>query len=171
VRIERPGDVSPRRILEFRSVIDEGPTALWHSETLGFRIGPKPPELTALRVTAGLPAEGGDVSHAQAALGIDAAGMLIYARVTEGPEPGRDGVLLLGLLARMKCESVLLLPHPLGAVLSSDEEAAPPNPDAITMVRAEGPGARRIFPTTPIVLPKRWAPLQQKRVREDANDR
>ncbi|HWA76377.1 MAG TPA: hypothetical protein VG937_28755 [Polyangiaceae bacterium] len=171
VRIERPGDIAPQRILEFRSVIDEGPSALWHSETLGFSIGPKAPEPTALRVTAGIPGAGGDASRAQAALGIDAAGMLIYARVTEGPEPGRDGVLLLGLLARMKCESVLLLPHPLGAVLSSDAEAQAPAPEAVTMVRAEGPGARRIFPNTPIVLPKRWAPLQQKRVREEASDR
>jgi hypothetical protein len=170
VRIERPGDVTPQRILEFRSVLDDGPTALWHSEIVGFRIGPKAPEPTALRVTAGMPAEGSDVSHAQAALGIDAAGMLIYARVTEGPEPGRDGVLLLGLLHRMNCESVLLLPHPLGAVLSSDEAPAA-NPDAVIMVRAAGPGARRIFPNTPIVLPKRWAPLQAKRVRQDASDR
>jgi hypothetical protein len=170
VRITRAADVTPQRILEFRSIISEGPSALWHSETQGFSIGPAAPEATALRVTAGLPTEGADVSRAQAALGIDAAGMLIYARLTEGPEPGRDGALLLSLLSRMKCQSVLLLPRPLGAVLSSDEPSAA-NPDTVTMVRADGPGARRIFPATPIVLPKRWAPLQQKRVRQDATER
>jgi hypothetical protein len=171
VRIERSGDVAPQRILEFRSLVSEGSTALWHSETLGFVIAPKPPEAKALRVTAGFVADADAGTHAQAALGVDAAGMLIYARVTEGPEPGHDGALLLSLLSRMTCTSVMLLPKPLGAILSTGE-ASPSGEvtDGVVLIRAEGPGARRIFPDTPIVGPKRWAPLQQKRVQDDVRE-
>jgi len=172
VRLERPGDLAPKRLLEFRSVLSDGPTALWHSETRGFAIGESPPEPLALRVTAGF-AKGADAeARAQAAVGIDAAGMLVYARVTEGPEPGRDGAMLVALLNRMTCEEVLLLPRPLGAVVSNTDELAAPGAElsGIALVRAEGPGTRRIFPDTPVVLPKRWAPLQQKRVQDEGED-
>jgi hypothetical protein len=168
VRLEREGDVNPARILEFRSIVADGPSTLWHSETRGFVISDKAPEPLALRVTTGFPRGSEVEAHAQAALGIDSAGMLIYARVTEGPEPGRDGALLLGLLTRMNCSQVLVLPRPLGAVVSSADEPPSAGLEGVTLVRAEGPGVRRIFPETPVVGPKRWAPLQQKRVQDDS---
>ncbi|MFZ5891510.1 MAG: hypothetical protein ACOY0T_10705 [Myxococcota bacterium] len=172
VRLERPGDVTPKRILEFRSVLAEGSNALWHSETRGWVIADKAPEPLALRVTAGFSRAPDAEAHAQAAVGIDSAGMLVYARLTEGPEPGRDGALLLALLNRMTCTEVLLLPRPLGAVVSNPDER--PNPGAelsgVALVRAEGPGARRVFPDTAVVLPKRWAPLQQKRVQGEEEE-
>lgn len=181
VRIQRGGDATAQqgsdmaqRILEFRSLLSEGTTALWHSEILGFVIAPKPPEPNALRVTAGFLPEPDAMAHAQAALGVDSAGMLIYARVTEGPEPGHDGALLLSQLSRMTCTSVMLLPRPLGAILAAEDTPSSSDTaavaDSVVLLRAQGPGARRIFPDTPIVLPKRWAPLQQKRVHEDASE-
>jgi hypothetical protein len=39
--------------------------------------------------------------------------------------------------------------------------------EGMLLVRADGPGARRIFTDTPIVSPKRWAVLQAKRVKTD----
>lgn len=173
VHIERPGDVAAKRILEFRSVLTEGAASLWHSETRGFAIGAQPPEPTALRVTAGSPRSPDAEARAQAALGIDEAGMLIYARLTEGPEPGHDGAFLSALLSRMGCEDVLLLPRPLGAVVASaDDQQQTPTAElsGISLVRAEGPGARRVFPETPIVMPKKWAPLQAKRVQGEEED-
>lgn len=173
VHVERPGDVATKRILEFRSVSTEGGASLWHSETRGFTIAGQPPEPSAVRVTAGSPRAPEAEARAQAALGIDEAGMLIYARLTEGPEPGRDGALLGALLTRMGCKDVLLLPRPLGAVVASaDDPQASPTAElsGIALVRAEGPGAQRVFPETPVVMPKKWAPLQAKRVQGEEED-
>jgi hypothetical protein len=177
VRLERLGDVAPRVVIEFRSVVSDAPITLWHSEASGFSIGKDSPGPGAVRVTSGMPRDVSDAARAQAALGIDASGMLVYARVTEGPVPGRDAALLLALLDRVGCEQKLLLSRPLGAVIGEVGDkheshgqpgavpAAAPTAETVRFVRAEGPNARRIFLDTPIVLPKRWAPLQQKRVR------
>ncbi|HET9958540.1 MAG TPA: hypothetical protein VFQ61_28795 [Polyangiaceae bacterium] len=171
VRVAKPGDVAGQRILDFRSVVAEGPAALWHSETTGFVIGNKPPDSRAEKVTSGFPEGSEESARGQAAIGIDAGGMLIYARVTEGPEPGRDAALLGALLHRMHCDSVLMLPRPLGADFARpDDPQVPASTDRVTLVRGEGNGVRRIFPSTPIVMPKRWAPLQQKSVKLDATD-
>ncbi len=166
VRIERAGDANPQRILDFRSVQNEGSATLWHSESQGFVIAPRVPEPSAVRVTGGFLPTLEDSQRAQAALGVDRAGMLVYARITEGPEPGKDGALLLALLRRLHCENVLLLPRPLGAVLWGPDTAPLPagETDRITFIRAPGPSVRRLFPDTPIVGPKRWALLQQRRV-------
>jgi hypothetical protein len=174
VRVERLGDPTSSRVIEFRSVVVEAPRMLWHAPSTGFVIAELPPVAGAMRISGGLAPSAPEASRAQAALGVDRAGMLLYARVTEGPAPGRDAALLIALLERLGCEQTLLLPRPLGAIFGERDEptvaptaagtAAPPM-DRVRLVRAEGPTARRIFPDTPIVLPKRWAPLQQKRVR------
>jgi hypothetical protein len=177
VRLERTDDVDPQRIVEFRFALGKGPSALWLSPTRGFSIGPEPSEPTASKITAGMPTSAAETQRAQAAVGIDDAGMLIYARITEGPDPRRDGALLRQLLEQLRCEQVLLLPRPLGASLGDrslgdrgedrggreDAASAAPSTTRVTLVRAEGPGLRSIFPNTPIVGPKTWAPLQQRR--------
>ena len=173
VRVERAGDVDPQRIVEFRLAIAKGSSALWLSDTLGFSIGPTPSEPSATKITAGMPKGAPDAQRAQAAVGIDDAGMLIYARITEGPDPRRDGALLQQLLERLRCSEVLLLARPLGASLgdrslgdkSAHDEgpSSPASTSRVTLIRAEGPGLRSIFPNTPVVGPKTWAPLQQRR--------
>jgi hypothetical protein len=173
VRVERADEVDPQRIVEFRFTLAKGTSALWHSETRGFWIGSAPPEPKASKITAGIAVDAPEAQRAQAAVGIDDGGMLIYARITEGPDPRRDGALLRQLLERLRCEHVLLLPRPLGASLGdrglgdkSEREEAPnaaPSTTRVTLVRAEGPGLRSIFPSTPVVGPKTWAPLQQRR--------
>ena len=178
VRVERPDDVDPQRIVEFRFALGKGASALWLSETRGFSIDAMPPEPTATKITAGMPTGAAEAQRAQAAVGIDDAGMLIYARITEGPDPRRDGTLLRELLERLHCDQVLLLPRPLGASLGDrslgdkgerDEgqngasQSAAGSTSRVTLVRTEGPGLRSIFPNTPVVGPKTWAPLQQRR--------
>lgn len=177
LRVERLGDPTTARVIEFRSVLAEAPLMLWHAEAKGFVIAPSPPAPGASRITGGVAPSAPEAPRAQAVLGIDASGMLIYARITEGPAPGRDAALLMALLDRLGCAQKLLLPRPLGALFGNSEEAAhatvaspgrasaPAAMDSVRLVRVEGPSARQIFPETPIVLPKRWAPLQQKRVR------
>jgi hypothetical protein len=107
-------------------------------------------------------------------MGIDAAGMLVFARFTTGARPSGEGDLLKELLKRLGCSSSLFFLRPLGVALgegrdnrdgaTADPSGAPSN-QGVGFVRAEGPGARRLFPDTPVVPPTVWALLQQKRVR------
>ena len=89
IRMERLGDVAPKVVIEFRSVASDTPLSLWHSDVAGFTIGKDPPGPGAMRVTSGIAAAAPEAARAQAALGIDRAGMLVYARVTEGPAPDK----------------------------------------------------------------------------------
>jgi hypothetical protein len=104
--------------------------------------------------------------------------MLVFVRFTSGVRPGGEGTLLSDVMKRLGCASVLYFLRPLGAVFGdqhdspaasgagSSTDASNVKPElGISLARAEGPGARRLFPDTPVVLPTRWAPLQQKRVR------
>jgi hypothetical protein len=141
--------------------------ALWLGPTKGFVVGRDPPEPEAARISNGILAKDGATREAQAAAGVDGAGMLVYARVTEGADVARDASLLRDALTRAGCKDVLLFPRPLGVELGSDKPAdrgASATPDGTVLVRRESPGARRIFPETPIVGPKTWALLQAQRV-------
>jgi hypothetical protein len=165
VRVAQPGDVEARPVIEFRSVQAQGASALWHSESTGFAIAVDAPTTDALRISAGTPPAAPGAQRALGAVGIDSTGMLLYARITAAPDPERDPELLLGLLRRLGCEQTLLLPKPLGASLGEPEaeaESAAARPRGVVLVRAPGPGARRIFTDTPIVPPQRWAPLQAR---------
>ena len=167
VRAPRPGESDPHRIIEFRTPAEgkDMSFALWHSARAGFYIGREPPDDAATRITYGYGSSEKQSAAASAALGVDAQGMLIYARVTEGEKAGSDGALLQSLLASLGCESPLFLPAALGAELAPPGAEAPVRApgSGVVLVRAEGPSARRIFADTPIVGPKRWAPAQTRR--------
>jgi hypothetical protein len=108
-------------------------------------------------------------------MGIDALGMLVFVRFTAGARPAGEGDLLKELLQRLGCSSSVFFLRPLGVVLGDNNResheagaggsASPSANQGVGLARAEGPGARRLFPDTPVVPPTRWAPLQQKRVR------
>jgi hypothetical protein len=103
-------------------------------------------------------------------MGVDAAGMLVFVRFTSGARPGGEGVLLSDLLKRLGCTTSLFFLRPLGATLGEQHDAGAADAGSaaisgVSLARADGPGARRLFPDTPVVLPTKWAPLQQKRVR------
>jgi hypothetical protein len=168
IRAYQPGEADAKTVVEFRAPkSDVAPAlALWHSDSKGFAIANLPPNPKA---TAIAPVLLPDDTHAlpiSAALGIDQGGMLVYARVTEGLDSTLDPALLKDLLKRLGCEQIVMLPKPLG-VLMGESNADPGSSDGVRFVRAEGPQARRIFPDTPIVSPKRWAPLQQRKSRPD----
>jgi hypothetical protein len=166
VRAPRPGETSVKRILELRMPAEEKDmtTALWHSERAGFAVGRDAPGNDATRLTLGyLPSERASIATT-AASGIDEDGMLVYARVTENGRPDSDGALLRSLLESIGCRHLLFFPKPLGTELAAPGAEAPVRTpgSGVVLVRADGPGARRIFTDTPIVLPKRWAPLQTR---------
>lgn len=167
VRAPEAGETDPHRIIEFRTPAERKDMsfALWHSGRTGFQIGREPPDAGATRITYGFAASEKASIGAVAALGIDAQGMLVYARVTEGEKPGADGALLRSLLTSLGCEATLYLPAALGAELAPPGAEAPVRApgSGVVLVRAQGPSVRRIFTDVPIVGPKRWAPLQTRR--------
>ncbi|HEV8549429.1 MAG TPA: hypothetical protein VGQ57_10380, partial [Polyangiaceae bacterium] len=167
VRASEPGAADAGRIIEFRTPVERKDTsfALWHSVRSGFQIGREPPDAAATRITYGYAPTEKPSNGASAALGIDPQGMLIYARLTEGENPGGDGALLRSLLGSLGCESLLFLPAALGAELAPPGAAATARTpgSGVVLVRAHGPSVRRIFTETPIVGPKRWALLQNRR--------
>lgn len=167
VRVARAGDVDPKVVLELRGQgeADPGQVTLYHADQLGFHIAYEPRDKAAERVTSGFPADSPAAKDATAAIGIDENGALIYARVTDGQHPSGDGERLAALLTELGCQTSLFMTRPIAALLGNAGEASRAPGLGVRLVRAEGPGARRLFPDTPIVKPTKWAPLQQKRVR------
>jgi hypothetical protein len=143
--------------------------SLWHSAG-AFSIGPTPPVPDAVRLASGEPAGQGAV----AAAGVtDEGGMLLYVELETPPAqpaPG-DGKMLGELLKKLGCSTRLLLAKPLPVALGGDSDLAgtairpPTGAGAVTLVRAEAAGAKRVFEDTPIVPSEVWYPLQQKRIR------
>jgi hypothetical protein len=164
VRVAMPSDAEPKVVLELREQSGAPPdaVALFHVPGRGFEIGPKPSSESAIYVASGFAPGAPAAANAPAALGVDRAGSLVYARVAAAPQTGGDGERLQRLLAELGCEHVALLPRPLATSLGAGSDA---KGLGVKLIRAEGPGARRLFPDTPMVGPKVWAPLQQKRVR------
>jgi hypothetical protein len=158
-------------VLEFSAPLGDGigKLALYHDGSR-FLISAAAPT-AAVRITRGFAHDEVAASSATSAMGIDAQGMLVFVRFTAGARPGGEGELLNDVLKRMGCSSALFFLRPLGAVFADQRDAAASDagtarPDlGIALARAQGPGARSLFPDTPVVLPTRWAPLQQKRVR------
>jgi len=167
VRVAEPGDVDPQVVVELRGQSEAGPgqVTLYHADGAGFHIAYQPRVKGALRVTSGFPADTPAAKDAAAAMGIDASGALIYARVTGGQHPSGDGDRLAALLSELGCQTLLFLPRPVATLFGNAGEASNAPGLGVKLVRSAGPGARRLFPDTPIVKPTKWAPLQQKRVR------
>jgi hypothetical protein len=167
VRVAQPGDVDAKVVVELRgqSETATGHITLFHSDAAGFHIAYQPKTPGAMRVTSGFPADAPQARDATAAMGIDESGTLVYARVTGGQHASGDGDELGKLLTELGCQTLLFLPRPLATLFGNAGEASNSPGLGVRLVRAEGPGAKLLFPDTPVVKPTKWAPLQQKRVR------
>jgi hypothetical protein len=167
VRVAQPGDVEAKVVVELRgqSETGTGHITLFHSDAAGFHIAYQPKTAGAMRVTSGFPADAPQARDATAAMGIDESGTLVYARVTGGQHASGDGDELGKLLTELGCQSLVFLPRPLATLFGSSGEASNSPGLGVRLVRTEGPGAKLLFPDTPVVKPTKWAPLQQKRVR------
>ena len=166
VRVAAVGDPAEKRVLELGAPLGEGiGTAALYHDGAGFLIADAQPPGT-VRITRGFAANDPTSDAATSAMGVDAAGMLLFVRLTAGAHPGGDGAFLRRLLTELGATAQLFFLRPLGVSLGDTAENGEAKPvSGLVFVRAEGPGARRLFPDTPVVLPTRWAPLQQKRVR------
>ncbi|MFS8070085.1 MAG: hypothetical protein ACMG6S_27285, partial [Byssovorax sp.] len=160
--------------------------SLWHSAG-AFSISAAPPVEGAVRLASGPAA----AASASAAVGVnDEDGMLVYAEVlgapagaapspapsgSAAPPPARgsaEGARALdALLKKLGCSTRILLAQPLSLALGGGIDLGgaavrpPSGAGAVRLMRAEAPGAKRIFEDTPIVPFDTWYPLQQKRIR------
>lgn len=173
VRPARKVDDKTKLVVALRSAnpgaAEAGRPGLYHANG-AFLIAPKPVPAGAVPVLAGFPPGHEHASGAVAAVGVGKLdGMLYYAEVATAPDAARDAELLGALLRRLGCEQVLLLdaaPKPaLGGVTDLAGHPVARSNDGVLLLRAEYPGAKRIFTETPIVSPDEWYPLQAKRVR------
>lgn len=161
---------------------DEGASmSLWHARR-DFLMSTSPPVGGAARL-ASSPA---GLSDGVAAIGVqDHSGMLVYAEHEAAVQaiqaagqggsavaaPSGHGDALLALLERAGCSQRMLLSGSLRVALGGDTDLAgeathpPGGAYAVTLVRTEAPGGRRIFEATPVVPLSTWYPLQQHRVR------
>ena len=146
----------------------ESGSSLWHHERR-FSMSASSPGKGARRLVDGVGIDHARASKAVAAVGVSSSGMLVYAEVTTALRPGSDHQLLDRLLDEMGCGQRLLLDEPLEAALGGDRDLSghpvPRDRPAVRLVRAPPPGARWIFPDTPIVPSSVWYPLQSRRVR------
>jgi hypothetical protein len=144
----------------------KGETALWLSGG-SFAIAIASPGPSAVPLFAGIVADAKALEDATFLVGVtDDDGQLVML-VSDVPA----GASLRALAKKLGCSQVMVAPKGLtpriGGSLGLDGEVATGKlyePFA-ALGRAQAPSARELFPETPIVDPKVWMPLQQRRVR------
>ncbi|MCU0658466.1 MAG: hypothetical protein MUF64_25370 [Polyangiaceae bacterium] len=104
---------------------------------------------------------------AEAALGIDADGMLVYAEVEAGTSSAEG---LDQILKELGCSQRMGLAKPLSPLQGGSTSLAGgagkrTGEREVRLLRARAPGGQRIFQDTPIVPMSEWSPLQLKRIR------
>jgi hypothetical protein len=162
------GDAPPVVVFGRRGEPRDAVLSVWH-DAGRFVLAARAPSGTAARVGAGY--EPGDPAarRARAAFGVDPLGWLVYAELPDDTNAQDTGRLLAELLRTAGCSALTLLPEPPGVALGGDRdlEGRPARAAGAgtRLVRAAGPGARRIFRETPVVPFSVWYPLQAKRIR------
>lgn len=135
----------------------------------GFTIAERAPDDSASLVASGFAPSDVPAQVVAGAGTTDWPGTLVYVELATPPKPGADAALLDGLLKRLGCTERVLFDHALGIALGGSRDLAghgvPAAKGGLRLMRAPGPGGRRIFPDTPIVPVKVWYTLQAKRVR------
>jgi len=116
------------------------------------------PNQEAIRLFSGSTTTAG--FNAVGATGLIAGEIFVYAEVTRGGSPARDGDVLQGLLQQLGCHDLVFLQRPLGMTVGAPTRAPSPKEPRLVFVRGQGPGPRRIFENTPVVPVKKWHPLQ-----------
>jgi hypothetical protein len=135
-------------------------SSVWFDES-GLQLSEAAPASGALRLASGL-SSSSPSARTSAAIGELPGRIWVYAEVASGPDSTRDGKMLEALLRQLNAQQILYFGHPLNIKLGSASSSTSP---AVRLIRRDGPRGVRIFQQTPIVPPKEWMPLQDKRVR------
>ena len=135
-------------------------SSVWLDES-GMQLSEAAPASGALRLASGM-LSSTPSARTSAAIGELPGRIWVYAEVASGPDSTRDGKMLEGLLLQLNAKRILYFGHPLNIKLGSSPSTINL---AVRLIRRDGPRGVRIFQQTPIVPPKEWMPLQDKRVR------
>jgi len=147
-------------------VVQKSDPQVWLA-TGSFALGPTSPGPTAVALFGAEAPTDAALADATVVIGVgDDDGTLVVA-VSDKPA----GAALKALVQSLGCSQVVVghkgLELRLGTSLDLDGELAP-KPMAgqvVTLERTAAPAAQQLFPSTPVVDPTTWAPLQAKRVR------
>ncbi len=163
------GDEQAQTIITFGGATkpSAGGLSLWLAAG-SFALGTTSPGPSAVALFGGDDPKSGATTTTKTMLGVtDDDGTLV---VVFADQEG-SAASLSALLQQLGCSQQMVAPPELeprfGGSLGWDMEldtkklATP----AVTLIRAEAPGARALFPETPVVAPEVWMPLQAKRVR------
>lgn len=134
-------------------------TSLWLDDD-GFELADTSPSPAAVRLASGTSGPGVP-ARASAAIGAIPGRLWVYAEIASAPDSARDAKLLESVLREIGVDRALYFGRPLNMKLGST--SAPSG--SIRFTRRNEPRGIRIFQSTPIVSPKEWMPLQDKRVR------
>jgi hypothetical protein len=134
--------------------------SIWSADN-GFTLSREAPTPTAKRLASGV------VGHAQsirasAAMGELAGGIWVYAEMAAGSDPARDASLLDSVLRNLDAKRVIFFGRPLNLRIGASAAASS---TGTRLFRVQGPGGVRIFQQTPVVAPREWLPLQERRIR------
>lgn len=145
-------------LLQNVSAPRSGEPALWWKEG-GFSVSKQPVPGAVALMGAG--------SGGEAALGIDADGMLLYAEVEAG---SADADALDRILKELGCAQRMglakgLAPLQGGAASLAGTPGKRVGDREVRLLRGKAPGGQRIFSDTPVVPMSEWSPLQHKRIR------
>jgi hypothetical protein len=126
-------------------------------------IGTEPPKAGTVRVASGDDGKSGTTS---AAVCVDQWDKIVYAEVATAPDPARDAQVLGLVLDAAHCKARFFLRTPLrialGGIRDLSDHPSHPTQSAVRLIRSPVPGARRVFPETPILPPQTWQPLQRQ---------
>jgi hypothetical protein len=167
----KPGSSGDQTVLTFADLPlkpeeDHKHPALWLSGG-SFAIGASSPGPSASMLFVGQEPTAETLATATALVGVtDDDGMMVLV-TSDVPA----GFALRALLAQLGCAQAIVAPAALlpligGSLdLSGELSKAKATGGIVSLVRAQAPAAKQIFPDTPVVDPSVWQPLQNKRVR------
>ncbi len=145
---------------------EKGTTQLWLAMG-SFAIGPTSPGPSAVPLFSGELPKADALANATALAGVtDDDGTLVMV-IADAP----SGPALRAILQQLGCSQVIIPPkgldvRPGGSLdLAGELAKTPLSGSIVTLERAQAPAARELFPSTPVVDPNVWQPLQAKRVR------
>jgi len=135
-----------------------GGSSLWWVDAR-FVVSQTPPQgHTVQWLCSGYRLEDPRVEMVSAALGVSGEGMLFYLEFEGRAELARREIS--NFMKQQRVDSLLLLPRPLGIFLGAPKSLAR---GVILLSRRKNTTVERLFPDTPVVPEREWAPLQTRR--------
>ncbi len=135
-----------------------GGSSLWWVDARFVVSQTPPPGHTVQWLCSGYRLEDPRLEMASAALGVSSEGMLFYLELEGRAELARGEIS--DFMKRQRVDSMLLLPRPMGILLGAPKSLAR---GVILILRRKNTTVERLFPDTPVVPEREWAPLQTRR--------